>query len=57
ETGALKLVGTDKEKIIACASELLCNQASYQLMAKATNPYGDGRAGDRIIAATTAFLD
>ena len=57
ETGALKLVGTSREKIIASASELLCNQASYEKMAKATNPYGDGRAGERIIAAATAFLD
>lgn len=56
ETGALKLVGTDKEKIIAVASELLCNQASYDKMARATNPYGDGRAGERIVDAAKAFL-
>jgi len=56
ETGALRLVGTSKEKIIASASELLCDHASYERMAKAINPYGDGRAGERIIAAATAFL-
>jgi len=56
ETGALKLVGTDKQKILTSASELLCDQAAYNKMARANNPYGDGRAGERIIEAATAFL-
>ncbi|NLF95354.1 MAG: UDP-N-acetylglucosamine 2-epimerase (non-hydrolyzing) [Candidatus Riflebacteria bacterium] len=56
ETGALKLVGTDKQKILNSASELLCDHNAYEKMAKAVNPYGDGRAGERIIEAVTAFL-
>jgi UDP-N-acetylglucosamine 2-epimerase (non-hydrolysing) len=56
ETGALKLVGTDRQKILDSASELLCDQTAYARMANALNPYGDGRAGERIIEAATAFL-
>jgi len=56
ETGALKLVGTNRETILDSASELLCNQAAYNRMAGAVNPYGDGRAGERIIEATNAYL-
>lgn len=55
-TGALKLVGTDRAKILAEASELLTNQASYKRMAEAANPYGDGNAGKKIITAAMKYL-
>ncbi len=55
-TGALKLVGTDKAKILAEASELLTNPASYRRMAEAANPYGDGDAGKKIIGAAMKYL-
>ncbi|MDD2854373.1 MAG: UDP-N-acetylglucosamine 2-epimerase (non-hydrolyzing), partial [Desulfuromonadaceae bacterium] len=48
EAGTVKLVGTDRAKIIAEAIELLQNQEAYDLMAKAHNPYGDGQAASRI---------
>jgi UDP-N-acetylglucosamine 2-epimerase (non-hydrolysing) len=51
ETGTLKLVGTDSEKIFAAASRLLYDPAAHQAMANAVNPYGDGHAAERILAA------
>ena len=44
----LRLVGTDEEEIYANANELLTNQSSYEKMARADNPYGDGKASVRI---------
>lgn len=48
EAGTLKLVGTNKEKIYNEVSNLLKNKASYEKMATAVNPYGDGFASKRI---------
>lgn len=48
EAGTAKLVGTDPEQIFAATSELLSNQDTYQKMASAINPFGDGRAAERI---------
>ena len=49
EAGTVKLVGTDYAKIISEVSALLDNQAYYEKMSKAVNPYGDGKACGRII--------
>lgn len=46
--GTLKLAGTDEEEIYAAVRELLTNEAEYQKMARAVNPYGDGYASQRI---------
>jgi len=46
--GTVKLVGTNKERIVAEASILLNNQLSYEQMSLAHNPYGDGLAASRI---------
>ena len=48
EAGTLKLVGTDEEVIYNNFKELLENQEAYNAMAKANNPYGDGKACIRI---------
>lgn len=48
QAGTLKLVGTDEEKIYASFKELLENEATYNQMSKASNPYGDGFASRRI---------
>lgn len=48
--GTVKLVGTDVEKIINTTLELLDNNAVYEMMARAHNPYGDGQACTRIIS-------
>ena len=46
--GTLKLVGTDEEVIYNNFKKLLEDEESYMKMAKANNPYGDGRACERI---------
>ncbi|MDD6799328.1 MAG: UDP-N-acetylglucosamine 2-epimerase (non-hydrolyzing) [Firmicutes bacterium] len=46
--GTLRLVGTDEEVIYSGFKELLEDKKSYDLMARASNPYGDGRACERI---------
>jgi UDP-N-acetylglucosamine 2-epimerase (non-hydrolysing) len=51
EAGTLRLVGTDPERIAAFATELLDDPGSYARMASAENPYGNGRAAERIVAA------
>ena len=50
EAGVARLVGTDGERIVAAAAELLTSEAAYAAMARAVNPYGDGRAAERIAA-------
>lgn len=51
KAGTLKLVGTNSEKIYQSANKLLINQTEYNKMAKAANPYGDGKASIRIADA------
>ncbi|ELK4665996.1 UDP-N-acetylglucosamine 2-epimerase (non-hydrolyzing) [Campylobacter coli] len=49
EAGTVKLVGTCKDSIIREARELIDNKGKYEKMSKACNPYGDGKACERII--------
>jgi len=49
EAGTVKLVGTDAKTIIKEAQELLDNKVAYEKMSKSHNPYGDGRACEKII--------
>mgnify|MGYP003878689267 CR=1 FL=1 len=51
EAGTVKLAGTQKDRIISLASELITNEEAYEKMAKAVNPYGDGFASERIVKA------
>jgi len=48
EAGTVRLVGTDRERIVAEASRLLDSPEAYETMSRAHNPYGDGRAAERI---------
>lgn len=48
DAGTLKLVGTDEETIYREFSRLLDDESAYNAMAKASNPYGDGHACERI---------
>jgi len=48
EVGAAKLVGTNKDKIISEAERLLTDHNYYENIAHVTNPYGDGKASQRI---------
>ena len=49
EAGTVKLAGIEKAKIFEIANELINNQETYNRMAHATNPYGDGNACKRIV--------
>ena len=48
-SGTVHLVGTDYDKIMAEVSTLLEDEEAYNKMSKAVNPYGDGKACDRIV--------
>ena len=47
--GTAKLAGTDRDRVLAMAEELLESPAAYESMAHAVNPYGDGNACERIL--------
>ena len=49
EAGTVKLVGTDFDCIVNNVAELLENECAYGQMAKALNPYGDGKTSARIV--------
>ncbi len=49
EAGTVILVGTDTNKIISHTQELLDDSEAYQQMSSLHNPYGDGKACQRII--------
>jgi UDP-N-acetylglucosamine 2-epimerase (non-hydrolysing) len=51
EAGTVRLVGTDPVRIVGEMSLLLTDATAYEEMARAHNPYGDGHATERIIAA------
>src|SRR5258708_37803672 len=51
QTGALRLVGTNRARIVAEASRLLDDRVEYEVMANAENPFGDGHAAERIVAS------
>jgi len=51
EMGTVKLVGPHRDKILSETQRLLDDPAAYQQMARAVNPYGDGHAAERTIAA------
>ena len=49
EAGTVELVGTDTIKIIDTVVALLTDGEKYNTMSSASNPYGDGKASDRIV--------
>lgn len=51
EAGTLKLVGTDEDVIYEETKKLLTSSEEYEKMSKASNPYGDGHASERIVDA------
>lgn len=51
DAGTVKLVGTDYDMIVGNVSSLLDDAAYYQEMSQAVNPYGDGKACERIVEA------
>lgn len=56
KAGTLKLVGTDPAVVKSTMTELLSNESLYLQMANARNPYGDGRASERIVQAIKYYF-
>jgi UDP-N-acetylglucosamine 2-epimerase (non-hydrolysing) len=56
EAGTARLIGSGEDSIVRSVSELLDDPAAYEAMANAVNPYGDGRAAERIVARVERFL-
>jgi UDP-N-acetylglucosamine 2-epimerase (non-hydrolysing) len=54
--GTVRLVGTDVDRILHEATRLLDSPLEYNSMARIHNPYGDGRASDRIRQAIAAYF-
>lgn len=55
DAGTVQLVGTDEERIVTEVTRLLDDPAAYSAMSVAQNPYGDGQAVPRIVAAIKQF--
>lgn len=51
--GTVQLVGTDTECIVAAVNSLMDNEQEYRRFSRRINPYGDGRASERILGALT----
>ena len=51
EAGTVVIAGVEKEDILSIAKKLLEDKAEYDKMAHAANPYGDGKASERIVSA------
>lgn len=49
--GTVLRVGTERRRIVEAASRLLVDGSAYEAMARAQNPYGDGRAAERVVGA------
>lgn len=56
KAGTVKLVGTDFDKIVNEANRLIRDKNEYDKMSKAINPYGDGKASNRIVNAILQYF-
>jgi UDP-N-acetylglucosamine 2-epimerase (non-hydrolysing) len=54
--GTVRLVGTEEAAIVGATRTLLHDEDAYRAMANAVNPYGDGRAAERTVAAMAHFF-
>jgi len=57
DAGTARLIGTASTDIVRETARLLEDPAAYEAMARAHNPFGDGQASGRIVAASRRFLD
>ncbi|MFX3630341.1 MAG: non-hydrolyzing UDP-N-acetylglucosamine 2-epimerase [Ectobacillus sp.] len=57
EAGTLKLAGTEEESIFSLANELLTSKEEYERMSRASNPYGDGHASERIVNSILKYFN
>lgn len=56
EAGTVKVIGTDKDTIISEVTKLLLDEEEYGKMSNAANPYGDGKASERIVEAILNYF-
>jgi len=56
KAGVIKLVGTNKNRIVKETLELLDNKVVYKKMSRMVNPYGDGKAAERIVRVITKMV-
>ena len=56
EAGTVKVVGVEEEVIYSAAKTLFDNPEAYNTMAHAVNPYGDGKASERIVDALKGLM-
>ena len=57
KAGTLKLVGTDEDVIYEETKKLLLDKKEYEKMSKASNPYGDGHASEKIVDAIIKYFN
>lgn len=57
DAGTVVLAGTEKERILELVDRLMQDPASYERMARAVNPYGDGHAAERIVKVIQEYFD
>ena len=57
DAGTAKLIGTDPKSILRETGNILINKKAYQEMSKAINPFGDGKASERILKICKEFLN
>ena len=55
--GTAKLIGTDPKSILSEIGNILTDNNAYQKMSKAINPFGDGKASERILKICIEFLN
>ena len=55
--GTVELVGSNKEKIILKASDLIDNSSTYDTISYANNPYGDGNSSKKIVEAIKKYYE
>lgn len=55
-SGTVVLAGTDRRRVFTSVATLLRDESAYRRCAEASNPFGDGHAADRIVAAISGFL-
>ncbi|MEZ5086381.1 MAG: UDP-N-acetylglucosamine 2-epimerase (non-hydrolyzing) [Tessaracoccus sp.] len=56
DAGTVKLIGTERERIVAETARLIDDPAAYAEMSHAVNPYGDGKAAERCVAAIAELM-
>lgn len=57
EAGTVKIVGTEETDVYESVNTLIKNKAEYDKMANAVNPYGDGKASDRIVEGILEYFN